>query len=97
MVKLKCPECGSAQIQTVQQGTVRWCRHCGHRGQAPVFEVKKEKRLIYYTAQELAELKALRQKLSNARAHSHEAVSLGREIVEKNRRVVLRNRGPEPT
>jgi len=38
-LKLRCPECGSTEIRTNQDGT-SWCRRCGHVAPRKEFEEK---------------------------------------------------------
>ncbi len=49
-----------------------------------------------YTKDELAELKRLQAELHKARAHSKEAVNLGREIAEIHRQANKRNNPYNP-
>jgi DNA-directed RNA polymerase subunit M/transcription elongation factor TFIIS len=43
MIKLKCPKCGSSQIQSRISDQTRWCRRCGYQAPAKEF-VKEEER-----------------------------------------------------
>jgi hypothetical protein len=43
VIKMKCPKCGSSQIQSLKKTKTSWCRHCLWEGKHSEAIVKDKK------------------------------------------------------